>query len=144
LANILFYFLIFEILFFQERSEEKDGRITTETKRHEHHEEIDDNEEPEDDRPASDTSSIHEVVKETRNNYTTLQDEDQVSFFSISFEKFVFVPHNCFLAWPFLYLDGGGGGGGVRLLDSKMVNGFLFAPRWNTSPCQRAATSLAG
>jgi hypothetical protein len=25
-----------------------------------------------------------------------------------------------------------------------MVNGFLFAPRWNTSPCQRAATSLAG
>jgi hypothetical protein len=75
-----FYFLIFEILFFQERSEEKDGRITTETKRHEHHEEIDDNEEPEDDRPASDTSSIHEVVKETRNNYTTLQDEDQVSF----------------------------------------------------------------
>ena len=65
----------------QERSEEKDGRITTETKRHEHHEEIDDNEEPEDDRPASDTSSIHEVVKETRNNFTTLQDEDQVSFF---------------------------------------------------------------
>jgi len=73
---------------FQERSEEKDGRITTETKRHEHHEEIDDNEEPEDDRPASDTSSIHEVVKETRNNYTTLQDEDQVSFSTLF--KFVF------------------------------------------------------
>ncbi|KAI9561407.1 hypothetical protein GHT06_012364 [Daphnia sinensis] len=64
----------------EERSEEKDGRITTETKRHEHHEEIDDNEEPEDERPASDTSSIHEVVKESRNNYTTLQDEDQVEY----------------------------------------------------------------
>ncbi|XP_046460622.1 mucin-5AC-like [Daphnia pulex] len=67
----------------EERSEEKDGRITTETKRHEHHEEIDDNEEPEDDRPASDTSSIHEVVKETRNNYTTLQDEDQVEYIAV-------------------------------------------------------------
>ncbi|KZS17860.1 Uncharacterized protein APZ42_015840 [Daphnia magna] len=64
----------------EERSEEKDGRITTETKRHEHHEEIDDNEEPEDERPASDTSSIHEVVKESRNNYTTHQDEDQVEY----------------------------------------------------------------
>ncbi|XP_057372001.1 putative uncharacterized protein DDB_G0291608 [Daphnia carinata] len=64
----------------EERSEEKDGRITTETKRHEHHEEIDDDEEPDDERPASDTSSIHELVKETRNNYTTIQDEDQVEY----------------------------------------------------------------
>lgn len=77
----------------QERSEEKDGRITTETKRHEHHEEIDDNEEPEDERPASDTSSIHEVVKESRNNYTTHQDEDQVHSYLIGPFQFVFLSY---------------------------------------------------
>ena len=63
----------------QERSEEKDGKITTETTKHEHHEVVDDEELPDKDgEKHSDTSSIHEVVKETRNNYTTAKDDDQV------------------------------------------------------------------
>jgi len=73
----------------QERSEEKDGRITTETTKHEHHESVDDDEVPDDDfgdgtavdqvdGKRSDTSSIREIVKETRNHYSTIKDEDQV------------------------------------------------------------------
>ena len=67
----------------QERSEEKDGRITTETKKHEHHEEVEDEEVPDDEdeekaRQPSDTSSVHEITKQTRNHYTTVKDEDQV------------------------------------------------------------------
>lgn len=63
----------------QERSEEKDGRVTTETKKHEHHEEVEDEEVPDDaGREPSDTSSVHEITKETRNHYTTVKDEDQV------------------------------------------------------------------
>ena len=61
----------------QEKSREKDGRVTTETTKHEHHEEIDDEEVP-DDGQHSDTSSIHEVTKETKKNYTHVKDEDEV------------------------------------------------------------------
>lgn len=77
-------FVFTAFLISQERSEEKDGKITTETTKHEHHEEVDDDEQPDEEgRPASNTSSIHEVVKETRNNYTTSKDEDQVRLLNI-------------------------------------------------------------
>ena len=62
----------------QEKSEEKDGQITTETTRHSHHEEVDDEELPDEQGDPSDTSSVHEITKQTDNNFTTIKDEHEV------------------------------------------------------------------
>ena len=56
--------------------EEKDGKVVTKITKNEHHEEVDTEEVPNDSDRSH--SSIHEVTKETKNNYSKRKHDEQV------------------------------------------------------------------